>query len=41
MNINYKEINEITGAGVMCLAAVLNYMRGLLDYLYTHNKNYC
>lgn len=40
MKINYNVINEITGAGLMRPAAVLHYMRSLLDWLYTHNKNY-
>lgn len=40
MKINYNEINAATGAGLFRPAAVLHYMRGVIDYLYTHNKNY-
>jgi hypothetical protein len=40
IKINYEEINNITGAGITRPAALLHYVRGLIDYLYTHNKNY-
>lgn len=40
IKINYDEINITTGAGLTRPAAVLHYMKSLVDYLYTHNKNY-
>ena len=40
MKINYNEINEKTQLGLFNANEILHYMRGAIDYLYTHNKNY-
>lgn len=40
MKINYNEINEKTRLGLLRASEVLHYMQSVIDYLYTHNKNY-
>ena len=40
IRINYNEINAQTNAGITRPDALLHYINGLIDYLYTHNKNY-
>ncbi len=40
MKVNFNKINESTWLGLMTKAEVLHYVRGVIEYLYTHNKNY-
>jgi hypothetical protein len=40
MKININEINKKTRLGLMNKNEVLHYITGVIDYLYTHNKNY-
>ena len=40
MKINYNEINKKTRLGLLNANEILHYARGVIDYLYTHNKNY-
>lgn len=40
MKINYKKINDETGAGIFNKNELLHYVSGLVNDLYTHNKNY-
>ena len=40
MKVNINKINESTRLGLMNKAEVLHYARAVIEYLYTHNKNY-
>ena len=40
MKVNFNKINESTRLGLMTKAEILHYMRAVIEYLYTHNKNY-
>lgn len=40
MKVNFNKINESTRLGLMTKAEVLHYVRSVIEYLYTHNKNY-
>ena len=40
MKINYNEINKRTRLGLLNKSEVLHYVAGVIDYLYSHNKNY-
>ena len=40
MKINLNKINKETRLGLLTKNEVLHYVRGVIDYLYTHNKNY-
>ena len=40
MKIDFNKINESTRLGLMTKAEILRYVRGVVEYLYTHNKNY-
>lgn len=40
MKVNINKINESTRLGLMNKAEVLHYVRAVIEYLYTHNKNY-
>ena len=40
MKTNYNQINAETGAGVFNKSELLHYATGLINELYTHNKNY-
>lgn len=40
MKINYNEINKKTRLGLLNANEILHYMSDVIDYLYTHNKNY-
>lgn len=40
MKININKINEKTRLGLMNKNEILHYVAGIIDYLYTHNKNY-
>lgn len=40
MKINYNELNKKTRLGLLTKAEIFHYVRAVVDYLYTHNKNY-
>lgn len=40
MKINYNELNKKTRLGLLTAAEIFHYVRSVVDYLYTHNKNY-
>ena len=40
MKIDLDKINKNTRLGFINEKAILNYIINVIDYLYTHNKNY-
>lgn len=40
MKIDLNKINKNTRLGLLNKNEVLHYVSGVIDYLYTHNKNY-
>lgn len=40
MKIKYNQINAETGAGIFNKPELFHYASGLINELYTHNKNY-
>lgn len=40
MKIDINEINRRTRLGLLNKNEILHYVSGVIDYLYTHNKNY-
>lgn len=40
MKIDFNKINKNTRLGLLNENEILHYISGVIDYLYTHNKNY-
>ena len=40
MKIDFNKINKNTRLGLLNKNEILHYISGVIDYLYTHNKNY-